>query len=340
MLNLNQSSIHQANNASMYDAGSALAREAESVHAEGVKKMLAPFEDVNLNERQQAILADRLEQWRELVAKAYNDIISKRAAWMPWTVCGPARYNGAKNSARADRQMEAAAEWNGKMDRFIENTVDAIRDAIPLDQMLAEFRSGQRREAISGDDPHALEKLNARLEGMQERHERMKARNAYYRKNGTLKGCPGISDADAEAADRSIQENPPMWQMPYPHFSLANSNAEMKRLRDRIETIQRHQETGDGCQEYDGFTVEISGTEGRINITFDDKPADPARDLLKKSGFHWSPRAKVWTRKLTGNASRVLRHCLIPGLLALDEYGEQPSQDPAVTLDEFAEEYV
>ena len=91
MLSLNQNSISQANSASQYDAGSALAREAEAVYRGGLEKM-QPANAGTLNERQQAILTARLDEWKSLVEKAYNDIIAKRAAWMPWTVCGPARY--------------------------------------------------------------------------------------------------------------------------------------------------------------------------------------------------------------------------------------------------------
>ena len=51
MLSLNQNSISQANSASQYDAGSALAREAEAVYREGLEKM-QPANAGTLNERQ------------------------------------------------------------------------------------------------------------------------------------------------------------------------------------------------------------------------------------------------------------------------------------------------
>lgn len=340
MLSLNQNSISQANSASQYDAGSALAREAEAVFREGLEKM-QPDNAGALNERQQAILTARLDEWKSLVEKAYNDIIAKRAAWMPWTVCGPARYNAKKNNAKADRQLEAAAEWNGKMDRFIENTLSMIRDAIPHEQLIAEYRSGKRREAISGDDPAALEKLTARLEGMKERHEEAKKKNAYWRKHGTMKGYPGFSDEKAAKIDAEIKALPPYAQTPFPAYHMSNENAEMKRLRDRIETIQRQQAAGDAQHVYNGFTVEQSAADGRINITFDEKPDVPARDVLKSNGFHWSPRAKVWTRQLTDNALRAVRLYVVPGLLGLDDYSEaeqEPQEDPAMSLDEFAEQ--
>lgn len=340
MLNLNQNAISSANNASQFDAGSVLAREAERVYVEGLGKMQAAFKDSEPNEVQSGILGRRQEEWRGLVEKAYNDIISRRAAWVPWTVSGPANYPTKRMNARADAQMNAANEWAGKMDRFIENTLSMLRDAIPHEQLIAEYRSGKRREAIPGDDPLALEKLSARLEGMKERHELMKQRNAWWRKHKTMKGCPGFTDEQAAKMDEEIMKEIPIWQCPYPHFSLSNSNAEIKRIEERLKTISSQREAGDAKQVYNGFTVEQSGADGRINITFDGKPEEAARNVLKSNSFHWSPRAKVWTRQLTPNALRAVKYYVVPGLLALDEYSEaeqeQAEEAPAtMTLDEF-----
>ncbi|MBQ8708548.1 MAG: hypothetical protein IJ523_10715 [Succinivibrionaceae bacterium] len=329
MLNLNQNTISAANSASQYDAGSALAREAERVYAEGLGKMTYD----NPNQQQAAILDRRLAEWRELVEKAYNDIIAKRAAWMPWTVCGPARYNSAKNSAKADRQMEAAAEWDRKMDAFIENTMRMLNDAIPLDEMLAQYRSGKRRDAISSDDPLAVEKLTARLDGMRERHEKRKQRNAWWRKHGTMKGCPDLSAESAAQIDAAIAADP-LYKVPYAPYTMQNANAEMKRISERLQTIQAQRQQaaalpdGKADEEHSGFIVERRPADGRVNIAFDGKPDEDARAILKGEGFHWSPRAKVWTRKLTPNAERALCH-IVDALQKLPAYAPQDAADPA-----------
>lgn len=336
MLSLNRSTIEQANAASQYDAGSALAREAETVYREGLSKM-QPAEAIS--ERQQAILTARTDEWKCLVEKAYNDIIAKRAAWMPWTVCGPARYNAAKNNAKADRQMEAAAEWNRKMDSFVANTQQMIRDAIPHEQLIAEYRSGKRSDSISSDDPAAAEKLTARIEHLKEIQERMKQRNAYYRKHGTFQGFPGMSAEQAAKLDNSM--NDPCRcgaKTPYLPWELQENLANIKRLEQRLQTIQSQQAAGDAEQTYNGFTVRQLAQEGRINIVFDGKPEAQARDILKSNGFHWSPRAMVWTRKTTPNALRDVRLYVVPGLLKLDEYAQQePQEAPSMSLDQFAE---
>ena len=244
MLNLNQSSINSANNASQFDAGNVLAREAEKVYAEGLEKMQAPFDAGKMTERQREIMTARLDEWKGLVEKAYNDIIARRASWMPWTVCGPARYDGRKNSARADRQMEAAAEWSGKMDRFIENTIQMIRDAIPFEQMIAEYRTGKRRDAISSDDPAAVEKLEARIAFLNDEREEGKQRNAYWRKNKTMRGyvCRDGStiDAKADEIDASIKRD--LYGVPCPPYELQNTLQNVKRLEERLREARQRRE--------------------------------------------------------------------------------------------------
>lgn len=46
---------------------------------------------------------------------------------------------------------------------------------------------------ISADDRQAVEKLEAKLDGLKAEQEHMKIVNAYYRKHKTLEGCPGLT---------------------------------------------------------------------------------------------------------------------------------------------------
>ena len=98
-LALDQRMIDAANSASQHNAGSVLAREAEQVYADGLKAF-EPRPD--WTPEQHAYAARRADEWRALVEESYNDIIRRRASWMPWTVCGPARYDSRKNNAKAD----------------------------------------------------------------------------------------------------------------------------------------------------------------------------------------------------------------------------------------------
>lgn len=318
-LTLNQKAIETANSLSQWDAGSALAREAENVYREGLASFGADYAPDTWNARQQEIADSRAAQWKELCEKAYNVIIQARASWVPWTVAGPARYNSRKNSAKADAQMRAQQEWSEKLNHFLTNTREWIRDALPMEEILAEYRSGKRQDAISGDDPAAVEKLQARVDGIRERHERGKQWNAYYRKHGTMKGFPGMPDEKAAKLDEHLNTLPPTFRQPYMTGS-STATANIRRLEQRIEEIKKareaatHQDEDCGPKPYNGFFVEISKPDNRIYISFNGKPEVEARDVLKHNGFHWSPRAGLWMRQLTDNALYSLQHYVIPGL--------------------------
>lgn len=328
MLNLNAENIRRANDMSNFDAGNVLAREAEAVYNRGLADMWptdkAGRKAAELTEAQQAIYDRRCTEWQALVEKSYNDIISRRASWAPWTVTGPASYPAAKMNKRADAEINAASEWAEKRARFIENTREMIRNALPLEDVLAEYRTGKRDDAISSDDPHAAEKLAARLEYLREAHERGKRENAWFRKHKTMKGFPGLTDERAARLDAKINASYNLQAVPYPTYSASNATANIRRLESRLQAVQAQQARAEVAavteNEHNGFTVIFRKSDARINITFDKKPDEAARNVLKRYGFHWSPKNQVWTRQLTDNARRAVRLYVIPGLEALDEY--------------------
>ena len=155
---------------------------------------------------------------------------------------------------------------------------------------------------ISADDPDAIAKLEAKLKALENYQATMKAVNAYYRKHKTLNGCPGLTAEQIEKlkADmtRSWQANP----KPYPSWTLSNNNAEIRRVRQRIEALKRQRETGYTGWEFEGVEVEINQEANRLQILFDDKPDEAVRDALKSNGFRWAPSAKAWQRQLNDNA--------------------------------------
>ena len=54
---------------------------------------------------------------------------------------------------------------------------------------------------ISSDDPNAIQKLQDKLEMCEKSQKYMKEVNAYYRKNGTCEGFPGMEAARAARLD-------------------------------------------------------------------------------------------------------------------------------------------
>ena len=153
------------------------------------------------------------------------------------------------------------------------------------------------------DDPQAAAKLEAKLVKLESAQETMKAVNAYFRKNKTLEGCPSLTP---EQITKLQQEMAQSWHLdksrPYPAYMLSNNNAEIRRIRGRIEQVRQHEETNFAGWEFDGGRVEANKADNRLQVFFDGKPDEAARDELKANGFRWAPSVGAWQRQLNKNA--------------------------------------
>ena len=156
--------------------------------------------------------------------------------------------------------------------------------------------------AISSDDPQAVEKLSAKLEACQKRQEFMKSVNSFYRKNGTAHGCPGVSDETAERMDEAVRTGYSWVTAPFPSYELSNNNAEIRRLKQRIEQLSASQELGYVGWEFEGGEAVANTGNNCLQLLFDEKPSEEQRTVLKRNGFHWSPSEQAWQRQLTDNA--------------------------------------
>ena len=160
-------------------------------------------------------------------------------------------------------------------------------------------------KVIAGDDALAIEKLEAKIADLEESQKLMKDINAYYRKNKTLDGCDLLSE-DEIAKVKSNMQYHSWYDVPFAPFTLSNNNANIKRLKERLEEIKRLKERAEQTEEskyiqIDGLQVVEDATDMRIRIIFDDIPDADTRDLLKSNGFKWSPKNSAWQRQLTNN---------------------------------------
>ena len=284
-LKLNQDLIRRCNDNSQFNSGSVLEREAIGAFARfdiefGGAEMLT--------EEQIAFIKRRYSEFKKLVEEAYNNQLANRAEFVPWNVAGRANYPFEKMNKKADRNMTKSLEWSEKINRFIENTRKGIKGLTPLESILEDYRNGRwkRGEVISSDDPHALEKLNAKLEYLNKYHDRMKSENKLARK---------------EKRDR-----------PYMPYELTNNLASIKATSKRIKEIKATKENQDieGFV-FDGGEVVANYDMNRLQIYFDEKPNENLRTDLKSNGFRWAPSQEAWQRQLTANALYAARKILI-----------------------------
>ena len=154
---------------------------------------------------------------------------------------------------------------------------------------------------ISADDPDAVKKLTAKLEKLTKAQETMKAVNAYYRKHKSLEGCPELDGKAIEKLKKGMEIRG-IQDKPYPSWALSNNNAEIRRIKERIQSLSVNKEELYTGWEFAGGRAEINVKDNRLQFFFEDKPDGKIRDELKANGFRWSPKASAWQRQLNSNA--------------------------------------
>ena len=201
-------------------------------------------------------------------------------------IAGPSNF-----PVRAKEKQNAASDRNMEEFQYIQGLLDKIRST--------------GMGGISADDPQAVSKLEKKLEKLEASQELMKAVNAYYRKHGTLNGCPHLTEKGIENLKADMASGWHYEKKPFQSWQLSNNNAEIRRLKGRIEELTRHKEATYVGWEFDGGTVEINREANRLQIFFEGKPDAAVRDELKSNGFRWSPKAEAWQRQLNDTTIRV-----------------------------------
>lgn len=140
---------------------------------------------------------------------------------------------------------------------------------------------------ISADDDRAVEKLEAKLAGLEAMQEEMKTVNAYYRKHKTLEGCPGLSSEDIGKLQSSMASDWRKDPVPYPSYLLTNNNANIRRTRQRIDDLKNQSEYVGWA--FPGGEAKINEAENRLQLFFEEKPSEEQRRELKSNGFKWAP---------------------------------------------------
>lgn len=287
---INEGAARRANDANSYRdyaAGSATAEYRQMVdQAAAIAQRQKERVDPMYHEKIDALL----DTYARKLAENLNDHYAIEARVPSILVAGgsnfPVRKKEKQNAAR-DRNMQ---EWQD-----VQGILDKIRST--------------GMGGISMDDPQAAAKLEAKLVKLESAQETMKAVNAYFRKNKTLEGCPSLTP---EQITKLQQEMSQSWHLdksrPYPAYMLSNNNAEIRRIRGRIEQVRQHEDTNFAGWEFDGGRVEANKADNRLQVFFDGKPDEAARDELKANGFRWRPASAH------GSASLIKTHTTPQGI--------------------------
>lgn len=237
----------------------------------------------------------KAERYSRKLAEYYNDYYRNEASCPSILISGGSNFPVRKKEKQNSRRDTLRRTWE-----YLDGYAQKITHLLTMEQ------------PILSNDENAVELLEEKLESLTDAQERMKAVNAYYRKHKTLDGCPELTDDMRREIEQSWGRG---WYVgiPFPPYSLTNNNANIKRVKDRLEGLKKEKsrETSESeVSDLPGVTIKENVEEMRIQLFFEGKPEAEVRDILKRQAFKWSPRNGCWQRQLTNNARWAVKQAI------------------------------
>ena len=226
------------------------------------------------------------ERYCRKLADYYNSYYRNEASCPSVMICGAGNFPVRKKERQNSRRDSLMQEWK-KLQEYAEKIENILLCKQP----------------ILSNDENVIERLQDKIDDLEKNKELMKELNKHFRKHDSLEDYDGeITERLKERVEFFISQG---WK---PHFDTTNTNAEIRRLRGRLEKIKRVKEQGTSEE----TTADENGNElfkvvkntdiMRLQLIFDGKPEAEVRDILKQNGFRWSPKNGAWQRQLTDNA--------------------------------------
>lgn len=245
------------------------------------------------NHEEQKLLDTEFNRFRQNHRTKYHAYLSAKSKTLSSMITGPARFNVSRNQkalSSEDKRWEEVAALQDK-------AIKAIKKQLRPE--LAPIKTGEAG---------ALEKLKTKLAQAEQAQEMMKHANRVVRskKDVTRRLVDEVGLTEAQA--KEIQKPDFAGRTGFADYALKNNNAEIRRLRGRIQEEERRAKQAEAASDsetefaFDGGTVEVDYDDNRIRISHDSKPDEEVRDQLKKSGWRWSRKSGAWQRQLTNNA--------------------------------------
>jgi len=256
------------------------------------------------------------------------------------------RANNAKQQADSTREQASKmasaiplgqpiliGHHSEKRDRNYRKKIDnKFRRAHEQQQQAVELEgraiAAENNRAISSDDPEAVRKLRRKLTDCEALQDAMKVVNKALKKAKLTEKTTFPREQLLELLSSTVPKYPGQegllamlyssfqfgWNgVLFPSYKLRNNNAEIRRLKKRIEQLSFESEQISTERDKGICQVVEDVGDNRIRLIFSGKPPAETRALLKQNGFRWSPRNLAWQRHLN-NAGKYAASYVISKL--------------------------
>lgn len=181
---------------------------------------------------------------------------------------------------------------------------NAMRKSIAEDEKADYYRNKLKNidnnNAISSDDPKAIDKIQEKIDVLEKYKTNIKSRE-------------------------------------HKTYELQNVNAEIRRLKDRKKELEELDELNFQDIEFEGGKVILNRDINRLQVLFEEKPNENIRNNLKHYGFKWARSQGAWQRLYNKNGIYAVK-CILSEILQ-DEFNQIKKEIDNYTEGELLKNY-
>lgn len=242
-------------------------------------------------------LAEKAEwmagSYSKKMADYWNAYYRNEASCPSVLISGAGNFPVGKKKRQNARRDALSKEWGELVER-----AHRIERMITMDQ------------PILSSDEKAIELLREKLSGLEELQGKMRAANAYWRKNGNIDGCSDLAESEQEERKEIMEQRWRVGMAPYGSYELSNNNAKINNTRARLKRLEELKDRGTKEAKNEFFKAVENTDLMRLQLFFEGKPDESTRTIVKRHGFRWSLKNGCWQRQLTPNARFAMKHVI------------------------------
>lgn len=195
----------------------------------------------------------------------------------------------------------------GRHRRHLERMNSLTRKGIAADrlaELLEEKAATVGKGGIAFDDPDAVAKLEAQLASREADQVAMKEFNKRARKLVSEDERKALASSILTENQQELLRCSHYRYDGFPKYMLTNNSSTIRRIRSRIEELRNATLMEDIELARPDFGYKEDSDEERVIFSFNGKPDEQVRHLLRSKGWKWAPSRGEWVRLLTANARR------------------------------------
>jgi len=258
-------------------------KRADNIIQSYSEELVADIEELKKSEIEEEIINGYISRYKNNL----SSWLSAKSNCLSTMIAGGSNFpvrRAEKANRSEQRNYEVFRVWREKAKKAI------IRKSLPEKTFISE-----------------IDRYKKELEGCKRNQQLMKDTNAIIRKSKG-KDCTSelIKLGLSEKIAVEIQKPDFCGRIGFASYSLTNNNANIKRLEERLKTMEQKEELSTTVKEteykFSEGIIIMNFQDDRIQVKHDQKPNFEGLQTMKKHGFKWSPSNVCWQRQITVNA--------------------------------------